>query len=193
MSSMKHLFARACAGLLLLAAGSYAAQAATGPAMIGRAPPRARLGENQISGRRSWRSAQTDGLARPAGGRFGRTASGQYGSRDLDGIITSERASLANEHGGLTGPVKALQYAMRARDFSIAWKEGSEGLRRGAPTSLGVLYYRVPGFPMASAIRRRRAIISKRRSATRPTVSTRITFTAIFSRRRANTPSRRKC
>ena len=66
-----------------------------------------------------------------------------------DGIITSERASLYNEHGGLTGPVKALSYASRARDtLERMEKKDPKAMDAGAPTSLGVLYYRVPGFPM---------------------------------------------
>ena len=66
-----------------------------------------------------------------------------------DGIITSERASLYNEHGGLTGPVKALSFASRARDtLEQMEKKDPKAMDAGAPTSLGVLYYRVPGFPM---------------------------------------------
>lgn len=60
-----------------------------------------------------------------------------------DGIITSERASMAN-------PISALSLAKRA----LALLEKAEAmdpmvLDAGAPTSLGVLYYRVPGFPIA--------------------------------------------
>jgi tetratricopeptide (TPR) repeat protein len=59
-----------------------------------------------------------------------------------DGIITSERASLT---WGLT----ALNLATRARDVLIeAEKRDPKALDAGAPTSLGVLYYRVPGFPI---------------------------------------------
>src|SRR5208283_706280 len=66
-----------------------------------------------------------------------------------DGIITSERASLYNEHGGLTGPVRALSYATRARDtLERMEKKDPKAMDAGAPASLGVLYYRVPGFPM---------------------------------------------
>lgn len=66
-----------------------------------------------------------------------------------DGIITSERASLYNEQGGITGPVKALQFATRARDtLDRMEKKDPKAFDAGAPTSLGVLYYRVPGFPM---------------------------------------------
>lgn len=66
-----------------------------------------------------------------------------------DGIITSERASLANEQGGISGPIKALQLATRARDtLDRMEKKDPKAFEAGAPTSLGVLYYRVPGFPM---------------------------------------------
>ncbi len=59
-----------------------------------------------------------------------------------DGIIISERASLT---WGLT----ALDLATTARDILIqAEKMDSKALDAGAPTSLGVLYYRVPGFPL---------------------------------------------
>jgi tetratricopeptide (TPR) repeat protein len=59
-----------------------------------------------------------------------------------DGIVTSERASLT---WGLT----ALHLATKARDILIsAEKQDPKALDAGAPTSLGVLYYRVPGFPV---------------------------------------------
>lgn len=59
-----------------------------------------------------------------------------------DGIVTSERASLT---WGLT----ALNLASRARDILLeAEKIDPKALDAGAPTSLGVLYYRVPGFPV---------------------------------------------
>jgi tetratricopeptide (TPR) repeat protein len=59
-----------------------------------------------------------------------------------DGIITSERASMAN-------PLTALGLAKRARDIlEKAYKMDPAALDAGAPTSLGVLYYRVPGFPI---------------------------------------------
>ena len=49
----------------------------------------------------------------------------------------------------LTGPVRALQYATRARDLLDRMeKKDPKAFEAGAPTSLGVLYYRVPGFPM---------------------------------------------
>ena len=60
-----------------------------------------------------------------------------------DGIITSERASMVN-------PISALSLATRARDIlEKAYKMNPTALDAGAPTSLGVLYYRVPGFPLA--------------------------------------------
>jgi tetratricopeptide (TPR) repeat protein len=59
-----------------------------------------------------------------------------------DGIITSERASMA-------GAFSALGLAKRARDIlEKAYETAPAKLDAGAPTSLGVLYYRVPGFPI---------------------------------------------
>ncbi len=59
-----------------------------------------------------------------------------------DGIVTSERASL-------TWGLSALNHASRARDLLLqAYKMDPKALDAGAPTSLGVLYYRVPGFPL---------------------------------------------
>src|SRR5271165_1074585 len=60
-----------------------------------------------------------------------------------DGIVTSEQASLASAFS-------ALSYATKARDLlNEAYKMDPKALDAGAPTSLGVLYYRVPGFPIA--------------------------------------------
>ncbi|MCP3446064.1 tetratricopeptide repeat protein [Bradyrhizobium sp. CCGUVB14] len=60
-----------------------------------------------------------------------------------DGIVVSEQASLSS---GFT----ALNFAGRARDLLLeAYKIDPKALDAGAPTSLGVLYYRVPGFPLA--------------------------------------------
>lgn len=60
-----------------------------------------------------------------------------------DGILTSERASMVN-------PISALSLATRARDvLEKAYRMNPNALDAGAPTSLGVLYYRVPGFPVA--------------------------------------------
>ena len=62
------------------------------------------------------------------------------------GIITSEQASMANENGS---HIKALRLALKARDIlEQVEKIDPVTLDAGAPTSLGVLYYRVPGFPM---------------------------------------------
>jgi hypothetical protein len=66
-----------------------------------------------------------------------------------DGIITSERASMASAFS-------ALGLAKRARDIlEQAYKMAPAKLDAGAPTSLGVLYYRVPGFRSALAIRKK--------------------------------------
>jgi cytochrome c-type biogenesis protein CcmH/NrfG len=62
------------------------------------------------------------------------------------GILTSEQASMANEN---SSPVRALRLAMKARDILVeAEKADPVALDAGAPTSLGVLYYRVPSFPL---------------------------------------------
>jgi hypothetical protein len=62
------------------------------------------------------------------------------------GILISEQASMANENGS---PVKALRLALRARDIlEEVEKVDPVALDAGAPTSLGVLYYRVPAFPL---------------------------------------------
>jgi tetratricopeptide (TPR) repeat protein len=59
-----------------------------------------------------------------------------------DGIITSERASMASAFS-------ALGLAKRARDIlEQAYKMAPAKLDAGATASLGVLYYRVPGFPI---------------------------------------------
>jgi TolA-binding protein len=63
-----------------------------------------------------------------------------------DGIITSEQASMASENGS---PIKALGLAKSARDIlENVEKIDPVAVDAGAPTSLGVLYYRVPGFPL---------------------------------------------
>jgi tetratricopeptide (TPR) repeat protein len=62
------------------------------------------------------------------------------------GIITSEQASMANENDS---PIKALGLAKRARDIlEEVEKTNPETMDAGAPTTLGVLYDRVPGFPI---------------------------------------------
>jgi tetratricopeptide (TPR) repeat protein len=62
-------------------------------------------------------------------------------------ILISEQASMASENGS---PFKALGFAKHAREIlePIA-KQYPAVLDAGAPTSLGVLYSRVPGFPIA--------------------------------------------
>lgn len=62
------------------------------------------------------------------------------------GIIISEQASMASENGS---PFKALGFAKHAREIlEAADKTDPFALDAGAPTSLGVLYYRVPGWPV---------------------------------------------
>jgi tetratricopeptide (TPR) repeat protein len=62
-------------------------------------------------------------------------------------ILISEQASMASENGS---PFKALGFAKQARAMlePIA-KQYPAVLDAGAPTSLGVLYSRVPSFPIA--------------------------------------------
>ena len=62
------------------------------------------------------------------------------------GIITSEQASLANENGS---PLKAFELAKRARDIlETVEKTDPAAMDAGAPTTLGLLYDQVPGFPI---------------------------------------------
>ncbi|PZQ17715.1 MAG: hypothetical protein DI565_02950 [Ancylobacter novellus] len=64
-------------------------------------------------------------------------------ARIWKGILDSERASMA-------GPISALSLAKKARGvLETANQQDATALDAGAPTSLGVLYYRVPGFPLA--------------------------------------------
>ena len=58
------------------------------------------------------------------------------------GIITSEEA-------GMAGTMNAMGYAKRAKTLlEAAYAKNPAALDAGAPTSLGVLYYRVPGWPI---------------------------------------------
>jgi tetratricopeptide (TPR) repeat protein len=58
-----------------------------------------------------------------------------------EGIITSEEA-------GMASTLSAMGYAKSAKALlEEALKKDPAALDAGAPTSLGVLYYRVPGFP----------------------------------------------
>jgi tetratricopeptide (TPR) repeat protein len=62
------------------------------------------------------------------------------------GIITGEQASLANENDS---PLKALELAKRARDIlEMVEKTDPATMDAGAPTTLGLLYDKVPGFPI---------------------------------------------
>jgi tetratricopeptide (TPR) repeat protein len=59
-----------------------------------------------------------------------------------EGIVTSEEA-------GMAGTLSALGYAKTARAvLEQAYEKDPAALDAGAPTSLGVLYSRVPGFPI---------------------------------------------
>jgi len=63
------------------------------------------------------------------------------------GVLLSEGASMANESNSM---LTARSLAYEARDTLLqAEKIDPSALEAGAPTSLGVLYYRVPSFPIA--------------------------------------------
>jgi tetratricopeptide (TPR) repeat protein len=58
-----------------------------------------------------------------------------------EGIVTSEEA-------GMASTLSAMGYAKSAKALlEEAYNKDPAALDAGAPTSLGVLYYRVPGFP----------------------------------------------
>lgn len=59
-----------------------------------------------------------------------------------DGILLSERASNASPFSALGLAKRALAILQKADNVD------AKALDAGAPTSLGVLYYRVPGFPL---------------------------------------------
>jgi tetratricopeptide (TPR) repeat protein len=62
------------------------------------------------------------------------------------GILDSEQAALANENGS---PLKAWGLAKRARDIlETVEKSDPVTMDAGAPTTLGLLYDQVPGFPI---------------------------------------------
>jgi tetratricopeptide (TPR) repeat protein len=150
MSIFRTLSMRACVAVSLLAAGGFVARAASAPT---NDPDALKLAL-------SWEKIKfevedsTEQLKQmdALGERADELATQRPDATEVviwDGIITSERASLHNEQGGITGPVKALQFATRARDMLDRMeKKDPKAFDAGAPTSLGVLYYRVPGFPM---------------------------------------------
>ncbi len=90
-------------------------------------------------------------------------------SQQLDGFAALEKAAASlearypdraealiwhgiavSEEAGVASMFSALGYAKRARALlEKADKIDPRALEAGAPTSLGVLYYRVPGFPIA--------------------------------------------
>jgi tetratricopeptide (TPR) repeat protein len=62
------------------------------------------------------------------------------------GILAGEQAALANENGS---PLKAWELAKRARDIlETIEKTDPATMDAGAPTTLGLLYDQVPGFPI---------------------------------------------
>ncbi len=130
-------------GLIMLAAASSVAIAAGDPALDKEV---LRIAEEwatikYLSSSDSERQAKMDALGDQADGLVKRYP-GRVEALIWDGIITSERASL-------TWGLSALNYASRARDILLeAQKIDPKALDAGASTSLGVLYYRVPGFPI---------------------------------------------
>jgi Tfp pilus assembly protein PilF len=86
-------------------------------------------------------------------GKKAEALAGQYPDQPKaliwDGIILSERASMANERNSLTGGFTALRLAKQAKAvLEKSYAIDPAALDAGAATSLGVLYYRVPGFPI---------------------------------------------
>jgi tetratricopeptide (TPR) repeat protein len=141
--------ARVGASLVMLALGSHAAQAVNNPGLDADVL-RVALAWEKIKFQVEDSNEQTKQM--DALGEEVDAMAKQYPDRVevliWDGIITSERASLANEQGGVTGPIYALRLASRARDIlERTEKLDPKVLDAGAPTSLGVLYYRVPSFP----------------------------------------------
>jgi tetratricopeptide (TPR) repeat protein len=132
----------ACAGFVLLAAGSSIASAGD-PALDKEV---LRIAEDwakikYLSKDDTERQKKMDALGDEADA-LAKRHPGRVEALIWDGIITSERASL-------TWGISALSYATRARDILLeAYKLDPKALDAGAPTSLGVLYYRVPGFPV---------------------------------------------
>ncbi len=135
--------AAASMGLLMLAAGSSVSIAAGDPALNKEV---LRIAEEwatakYLSSSDSERQTKMDAIGAEADALVQRYP-GRVEPMIWDGIVTSERASLT---WGLT----ALNYATRARDILLeAQKLDPRALDAGAATSLGVLYYRVPGFPV---------------------------------------------
>jgi len=85
--------------------------------------------------------AHIDALARYAAG-VAKKYPGRVEPLIWEGIVTSEEA-------GMASTLSAMGYAKRAREILLAaYKKDPAALDAGAPTSLGVLYYRVPGWPV---------------------------------------------
>ena len=130
--------------LLVLVLGSAgAAQASDNPAMdkdiLGIA-----LKWEQIKFREGGSSEQfdhIDALAKEAGGLVAKYP-GRVEPLIWQGIATSEEA-------GMASMLHAMGYAKAAKSIlEQAYAADPSALDGGAPTSLGVLYYRVPGFPV---------------------------------------------
>ena len=143
MRSKVNAIIAAVLGLLMLTAGSSVTRASNDPVMdkeiLRIAEEWAKI--KYLSKDDSERQTKMDALGDQADALVKRYP-GRVEALIWDGIITSERASL-------TWGISALSYATRARDILLqAEQMDPKALDAGAPTSLGVLYYRVPGFPM---------------------------------------------
>jgi hypothetical protein len=103
------------------------------------------------------------------------------------GIITGEQALLASEN---SSPFKALGFAKSARDIlEKVEKIDSVALDAAAPTVLGVLYSRVPTFPIGfgDKSKARHGIISKKQSRMPRMAWMRIISMGTFSMSSTNT------
>lgn len=79
-----------------------------------------------------------------------------------DGILKSEQASMASAFS-------ALSLAKQAKAvLEKAYGENPAALDAGAPTSLGVLYYRVPGFPIAFGDKKKARSLLEQATTTAP-------------------------
>ena len=144
-------------GRMTVVAAVAAALIVAAPRILAAAPPNAALDADVLHLALDWehvkfqvedknlQEKQMAGLAQRAA-EMAQRYQGQPDAQIWLGIIISEQASMASENGS---PFKALGFAKQARDIlEKVEKVDPAALDAGAPTSLGVLYYRVPGFPL---------------------------------------------
>ena len=131
-----------CAGLSLL--GSPAAQAASGNAALDADLHKLELQWEHVKFQEDGQPQQFDDMAAVANQATALAAKYPGRAEPLiwEGIATSEEA-------GLASMLHAMSYAKEARKI-LETADGIDpsALDAGAPTCLGVLYYRVPGFPV---------------------------------------------